>query len=280
MKLIGPCVTALLAASILSPAPAGAVATSLGAGNISHATTAGGWTAHALPMLPGSGFSVSYVAAVGCPHAGLCVAMGLEGKDLRNAIPVIVTDTNGALHVMKSPVPADSTGNPGSIDYMACQADGRCTGIGLYPSPKGTRGWILSGSGNDWTATASPDVPSLDSTGIACPPSGDCVFAGTYFGIVTGHGSSWTQTEPPLPPEATASGTSSPREGLQTGACGVEGICVMVGAASWQTKVGGRGEPVIITGADSSWSAVRALLPPDAQTVPDAGVSLGETSCY
>jgi len=110
---------------------------------------------------------------------------------------------------------------------------------------------------------------------VTCPSATECVAVGSYSDsvgdvqglLVTGQRSSWTATQAPLPGGATRSFAS-----LSDVACPSATICAATG--EYFDSAARQEQGLLLTGHGSSWTAIKAPLPPGA-----TGVTLGDVAC-
>lgn len=110
---------------------------------------------------------------------------------------------------------------------------------------------------------------------IACPSASACVAGGDYEDsaatqqalLLTGSGASWKPAEVKLPAGAAA----SPAAIIDSVACPAATRCV---GAGWYTDSAGHQQALLVTGWGTSWTAVRAPLPPGG-----VGGSLASVAC-
>jgi hypothetical protein len=122
-------------------------------------------------------------------------------------------------------------------------------------------------------ANAGAD-PGVALSRMACASAAMCVVAGSYTDsagtkqglLLTGHGSSWTAVKAPLPPDAG----SSPLPLFSGVACPSVTTCIAVG--DYEDSAGNL-EGLLLTGLGSTWTAVKAPVPPGAPAVPLPDIS-------
>jgi hypothetical protein len=229
---------------------------------------------------------------VACSSTSACVAVGNYTDSSGNQEGLLLDGSGTSWTAAEAPLPAspDVTGNPHvSLGPVMCPAVSSCTVVGTYTdapgSIQGSQSLLLTGSGTSWTAikpplpaNASADSAVFLDSGV-CESTSSCIVTGTYnmdsagYGdplILTGHGSSWTPAEPPLP----AGGESVDNLGPVTCASATE--CLVAGEYMDTT---GHNLGLILTGAGTSWSAIRAPMPPNASQATSSYVQLNTAAC-
>jgi len=176
----------------------------------------------------------------------------------------------GSVSWSATEAPGQAASQPGQLLAADCSAAADCTAAGAA----GTSALLVYRSGSTWKAVTVP-APSTGASqmriaAIACASPGTCLAAGTYRSqgqqqgvLLSGHGGAWTATRAPLPTGAAA----HPHVVLTSVACPAASFCV---AAGYYTAAAGTAEGLIVTGQDTSWTAHRAPLPPDARARPSA----------
>lgn len=130
------------------------------------------------------------LAAVDCPVAGDCVAVGEESVENGYASrPVVEVESDGAWSAELVPMPAGSAS--GQLTSISCPAVGSCVAVGTWsaytPSTAtDSNALIETLSGGTWTgleATAPSGGIHAAAAGalvsVDCPAAGDCVAVGT-----------------------------------------------------------------------------------------------------
>jgi hypothetical protein len=190
---------------------------------------------------------------------------------------------SGTWTATQAPLPPDADTSIGAgLNSVACSSS-TCVAFGSYTDSGGSeQGVLLTGAGSSWTATEPPLPPdaypngglSLDAD--TCVSASECVVVGDYASsgpggllMLTGSGSSWTAAEAPLPANASPdSGT------LASVACASASDCV---AAGDYIDASDARDGLLETGSGSSWTAIEAPLPTDAN--PKARAHIDSVAC-
>jgi hypothetical protein len=177
---------------------------------------------------------------------------------------------------------------------VACPAATSCTAIGDYTDNNGHyQGLIETLASRTWAATTAPEPADVAKAGtvfapsyyaIACPASGSCTALGIYVGFdavargvfETLSKGTWTAADAPLPANANGNPAvfMTGSEGTDTLACPAAGSCTAVGG---YTDANGKGQALIETLINGTWTATEAPLPANAAS--NSGASLGAVAC-
>jgi hypothetical protein len=246
-----------------------------------------GLPAPAAVALPGAAASGSAsVAAVACPSAVRCVAVGRYGFSATG------TGGQGLLLIRHGsswkarPAPAPAGASSVDLLQIACASAATCVAAGTYTDSAGTQQeLLLTGHGTSWTAVEAPlppgaggnPLPSISS--VACPTAATCVVAGSYEDsafheqglLLTGLGPTWTAVTAPVPPDAD----TDPVLQVTGLACPTATACVAVG--SYASAAAGNDAALLLTGFGSTWHTSEVPLPPDAD--PSLGTFLTAVTC-
>ncbi len=237
----------------------------------------GTWTAQAAPMpsdvAPGpSPGPDATLSAVACTSVGACTAVGYYTNTSGTEVALVETLSGTTWTAQPAALPHDVSGFS-NLTWLSCPTAGWCMATGEYESSTGN-GYPLTEtvSAGGLTGAAVPLPGDAQTTsgfgqgfGLSCPTTTFCAIVGWYenlsgdaFGFIgTLSGGSWKVETTPLP-----SGPGTPEFGTSYGvACPTASLCTAVGF--YDT---GSNEPgVINTWNGSSWSALAAPLPSDAQ---------------
>jgi hypothetical protein len=226
------------------------------------------WTAVEAPLPAGaSADDQASLAAVACPSASSCVAVG---RYTAGTGALVLTRAGTSWKAAQAPLPpgASATDPQAALYAVACPSVSACVAIGSYLDSQGhLQGLLLTGWGTKWTAAKAPlpgtSSPGGDVTAVACPSASLCVAAGLYVDssdqiqglLLTGWGTRWAAKKAPLPPDA-----SNPEPSLNSVACPTMTFCVVAG--DYNSTSGPSG--LILTGSGTSWTAAKAPLPAGA----------------
>jgi hypothetical protein len=195
----------------------------------------------------------------------------------------LATPAAGALtSAAATPGPSVASGNA-YLAAVACPSAATCVAAGAYSnsaSVPANQGLLLTRNGASWEAMAAPAPagvgadPGVTPSHMACASAATCVVAGSYIDsagikqgfLLTGHGSFWTAVKAPMPPDAGG----SPLPLFSGVACPSVTTCVAVG--DYQDSAGHL-EGLLLTGLGSTWTAVKAPVPPGAPAVPLPNIS-------
>lgn len=152
------------------------------------------------------------LAAVSCPRARSCTAVGSHGTTQAT----LAESWNGtAWRVRPTPNPAGATAS--ELVAVSCTAPTSCVAVGDSSGAGATSPQTLAEvlSGKAWTITPTPTPPGATSaylTGVACAGSSSCMAVGYYvaggvFMTLAEHwdGTSWTIVPSPNAPGSRAS---------------------------------------------------------------------------
>ncbi len=141
-------------------------------------------------------WGITYVAAVSCPAAAYCWAVGADGNDGDAAI---AATTDGGHTWRLQAVPSGI----GNLDAVSCPTRTDCWAVGeAKPGYQRARLIATSNAGKTWTAQALPaGIENLSS--LSCPSTADCLAAGSTASntasiVATADGGrTWTPQAPP-----------------------------------------------------------------------------------
>jgi hypothetical protein len=237
------------------------------------------------------GAAVTQLTAVACAARASCVAVGFNGYNADDGLPVAVTLSAGRWVEANVPLPPDAgVGGHAYLFNIRCPAPGTCVAVGYYHDRDGdSRALIETLSGGEWAAAQAPlpagAVTAAGSGGetelsdVACPAAGSCVAAGRYR-LASGDtapfaetlsGGTWAPARAPLPAGAPSSGDFIGFSGIS---CWAPGSCLAVG----HYAVGGQGRFLTDTLSGGAWTAAAAPLPVGAPAKQDT-TSLTSVAC-
>ena len=234
------------------------------------------------------------IAAVSCPTATTCVAVGSYREAGGHLRGLLASLSKGTWSAALAPLPAGTSGgdNAGdsSLSVVNCPGRETCVAVGWEAGANGDpHGLLETSSAGTWTPTEAP-VPArvatssaASLTAVSCASTRTCVAVGNYFdpqpsaqGLIetyaAGH---WTATQAPTPPNAA----SLPEVFLQTVNCPAADACVTVGSYD---DTGGNIPQLIETLVHGGWTptevaraAVLALSCPAAGSCVAVGTAYG-----
>jgi hypothetical protein len=224
------------------------------------------------------GASGGILDSVACPSPSTCVGLG-SYSDRSHRFPILVmTGTGSQWHAIAVSLPNHASSVGPDPLAMACPAPSRCVGVGAYfaRSPANTEGLIVTSSGSTWSAMHAPlpsnasTTPSAALNAVACASATVCTATGSYTTtdqyaaglLITRAGTAWHAFE------VTAS--------LKAVACASSSMCIVAGSYI-DGKGADQSEGILLAGTGSSWTAVRAPLPPNAARNP--GAALESVTC-
>ena len=178
------------------------------------------WTLESVDVSAGA--VDTYLAAVSCPEATACTAVGDSSETLLSEF------WNGTRwkHVLTSPLAQTSN----TLAAVSCPTATACTEVGTYlESPSDSQALIDSWNGSAWTMTASTVINS-NLAGVSCTSPGVCMAVGDRIrgsGTIvafaeSGNGAGWNELNIPNPTGATDTELSSV-------ACSSASSCTAVG---------------------------------------------------
>jgi hypothetical protein len=239
-------------------------------------TVAIGGTWQQAMLIPGLGGTSSEALSVACPSVGNCTVVGWY-RDAANRRQAFVEDeVNGTWGEFQDlpDIARLNTGQFAELNSVSCGSPGNCTAAGEFTTPGGTsHAFFAPKVRGNWLAGQPIEVPptTAPSTGrsVSCPPSGDCVLAGTgadasgHFRVYTvqviGAGATRPQ-DLPGSQVLNAGGVALPNSVT----CASAGNCVVVGH---YTDATGRWQPFIGEQKGGTWlnaSTVRGIAGLDA----------------
>jgi hypothetical protein len=140
-------------------------------------------------------------------------------------------------------------------------------------------------SAGKWAATEAPLPANADHTyaqlsSVSCPTTSACTAVGSYTGsggwqglLLTKASSVWSAVRAPLP----AGAAHDPYVNLSAVNCFSASACAAIG---FYYDSSGDGQAVLLTGAGSSWIAVKPPLPSDAASGSGASAGLSAVHCF
>jgi hypothetical protein len=233
------------------------------------------WTGTRAPLPADAAASpAAQLVSVACPSVTSCTAVGSYLDDRGNRQGMLVTLHGTSWTATRSPLPSNASVPGAKLSAVACVSTAKCTAAGSYNGD--SAGMLITGTGSSWNA-AAVQLPSGAATdakasfpGITCSAAG-CVAVGSYLDragssrglIVFGNGSTPSATMAPLPSGAAVD-QASPGARLTSVACVSATSCLAVGR---YTDTAGDGQVLLLSGAGTSWKAVRAPAPGNAESV-------------
>lgn len=249
-------------------------------------TESGGSWSSGTVSLAGLDGSASYasLAAVACPAAGACVAVGSYLDSSSTEQGLILTQSGSTWSAAKVPTSGlDAYTNPAlQLVSLSCAAVGSCVAVGSFDNAHGQVGLILTDTGGSWSARAvSVNLPGVAAEpqsalrAASCPSSGECVAvghlqdsAGNEQGLIeTERAGTWSASEVDA---SRLSAASNPRVDLSTVACPTAGNCSALGTYRDGAPAPGSFRPLTVSSSGHVWQPAGSVsLPGDAQ--PDSG---------
>ncbi len=208
------------------------------------------------------------LAAVSCPAAGQCVAVGQDENPSALTVPLAEVSANGTWSEAAAPPPPAGAVTSG-LNGVWCGSATSCMAVGSSTGSSGAVAPLAeSWDGSHWTATTVPATGGGSLVAVACSGA-TCAAVGTQ-GSGAGatplaalwDGAAWTQVPVPLPAAAT---TGS----LAAVSCPASGDCVAVGSFTTGTGT----FHLIESLAAGAWAVQPAPSPVDADTDTLASVS-------
>jgi hypothetical protein len=234
------------------------------------------WSAYRAPLpADAAARPQAQISSVSCPAAGDCVAAGSYTDAKGNRQGMLLTGWGSSWTALRSPLPASANVPGAALSAISCQAAAACVAVGSFSAQQ--QGMVLTGWGTSWTARQAPlpagaaADPATSFRQITCMPAGGCVAVGSYADsggstnglLLSGQGSSWSALAAALP--AGAAGRQGvPGAQLSSVACASPYRCAAVGQ---YTDMAGDARLLLLTGHATSWTASRAPLPTNNQTV-------------
>jgi uncharacterized repeat protein (TIGR02543 family) len=214
------------------------------------------WTAsNATEITLGSGFSsIGHLYAISCASAATCTAVGYDGHDqplVLTGNPSSWTASNATQITLGS-----GFGSSGYLEAISCASATTCTAVGIDGN---NQPLVLTGNPSSWTASNATEITlgsGFGSNGslraISCTSAATCTAVG-YDGhdqplVLTGNPSSWSASNAT---EITLGSGFSSIGHLYAISCASATTCTAVG-------YDGNGEPLVLTGNPSSWTASNA----------------------
>ncbi len=230
-------------------------------------TSAGGPVQTLAELWDGSSWSVvpsptpdpagDSLAAVSCPDATDCYAVGTDGN---NATTLVEYWDGSSWSVVPTPTPDGSVVD--TLDGVSCPSAANCTAVGLTSGLSGPGQTLVeSWDGTAWSVVPSPSpgggTSSLSS--VSCVDAEDCVAVGSSAGgtetlVEAWDGTSWSVVPSPDPVsfEDELSGVSCPGPGLAG--------CTAVGATETSSDPTAE-QPLIEAFDGTSWSVASTGAP-------------------
>jgi hypothetical protein len=218
-----------------------------------------------------------------CPSVAVCVVVGSYVDSSPAYRGFLLTGSGKSWSAVEAPLPANAEASPDVVmSSVACPSAAVCVAAGTYfPDSSRQRGLLLTGSGKSWSAVEAPLPANASGWGayissVACSSVAACVAAGNYpltqvssqGLLLTGSGKTWSAVEAPLP--ANAAGPDDNEVEISSVACPSAAACVAAGTYNMGTAQFRQG--LLLTGSGTSWSAVEAPLPANAEAGdPEAG---------
>ncbi len=270
-----------------------AVGTDNTSGVVTTATLAGStWAWTPASEVPSDASGTGSLAAVACPSATTCLAVGGDGNNLGIVDQASLTSAGWTWSPATSLIPPSS--GTGTLSAIACPSATTCVAVGTDGSEgvtatatSGAAGWTWSPEVRVDLGQASPGLGGLNA--VACPSTTTCVAVGsdnsdavTTTGTADASGWTWSP-EVIVTPDASGGGE------LTGVACPSAMICVAVGSTiangdvvSQQT--GGTYSAEIatgsVTGATVTWSPVSDVAPdPTGSDALAAVTCVSASSC-
>jgi hypothetical protein len=226
------------------------------------------------PPDPVAGTGSASLAAVSCPAARACVAVGDYQNRLGAYLPLAETRNGRSWSI--SPVPVPGRAVDSYLTGISCPSAASCMAVGYYDTALGTvfpltERW----DGTSWAIVRAPAAPGAVITvlnGVACPSATTCVAVGAYEKTESHpltfaelwNGTSWTRQEIPVPPHSTASA-------LYQVACASATECTAVGPFS-------RGARLTLTLAEA-WNGTTWTVQQTPNPAADPASLLNGVSC-
>jgi hypothetical protein len=241
-----------------------------------------------LPANAGSPDGVAELFSLSCPSKSSCVAVGTYTDSSSDTQGLLVSLSGKKWTPTEANVPVNGFGP--QLTAVTCPSVTSCVAVGEYNTPYNyAEPLILTGSGTSWTATEAP-VPSdfvgiwgAGLSGVTCPSASSCTAVGMYptgstssAGLLeTGSGTSWTDTEAPLP----AGPAINYYAYLRSVACTSGSVCAATG--TYTCNSGCLGDPMLVTGTGTTWTATEVPLPANAygELAGVTAVACSTTTC-
>jgi len=240
--------------------------------------SAGTWTATEAPQPSASSDQGASLSSIECPSPSSCVAVGGYHTSLTIVTGMIETESGGNWTVITAPLPAG--GAAGDLSSVVCPSASSCIAVGEYDqSSMGNVPLIETWSGTTWTPTAVPlpagaaANPETGIASLACESASSCAATGSYVDssgnsdalLLTLSGSTWTSQKAPLPADSSANTEAFPMAvACSASTCAVTGEYV---------DSAGHLQGLIDMLSGTTWKAIEAPLPADANSNPRAGLS-------
>jgi hypothetical protein len=114
------------------------------------------------------------LAAVACPSASVCVAVGSAGSE-GEPRPLTERWTAGSGWTV---VPAPSLRGTATLDAVSCPTTTRCLAVGSDGTEPRTVDVVEFYDGHAWGVSRTPEVSASSLNGISCPTTYSCVAVG------------------------------------------------------------------------------------------------------
>ena len=221
-----------------------------------------------LSSLPHYGGSVG-VAAVSCPSAGNCVAIGnyQDGTGVANAFTA--AEVNGSWrNAAELPFPAADDAALVQVNALSCASAGNCGAGGYYVDSSGdTQAFTaeeVHGTWQDAVEVLSTEFLADENAqvlSIACPSAGNCTIGGAYHDSA-GHqqafvgderNGSWEAAQE-VPGTAALNGKGNAQ--VLSVSCASPGNC---GAGGYFVSAAGNRQAFVVTEEGHSWGSARQV---------------------
>ncbi|HEY6426263.1 MAG TPA: hypothetical protein VIX84_03440 [Acidimicrobiales bacterium] len=223
-----------------------------------------------------------------CPADGSCVVVGgYDNMSGPRTNGLIETWVGGVWTDTEAPTPPDALLPANAETWLksvSCPAPGDCTAVGSYAAGIGHRtGLIETLSGGQWTAQPAPQVSDANTNqfvrlaGVSCSSPGNCVADGEYntnaggggIELLTESGGVWTPSVAPLPSDATTGSSQVAQvnpfiDGSGQALACAGSQCLIPGYYASSNGLA----PLLVHGSGTTWTALTAQLPSNAQTTP------------
>jgi hypothetical protein len=198
------------------------------------------WAVQATPGPSGS--LATDLAAVACPSASSCIAVGQETNSASISVPVAEHWNGSSWAALTVPDPSSGTDPGASLAGVSCSSVTSCTAVGNTTVGNGTHLSLAEHwNGKTWAVQATPPAPS-DATSpqldaVSCPSASSCTAVGEFTGpgylvLLADHwnGKTWTVQNAPNPNGANPNKESL--SDLVSVSCSSAASCTAVGRAN------------------------------------------------
>jgi hypothetical protein len=195
------------------------------------ARAAASGTAWSIEDTPGVMVANGGLAAVACPGAGRCVAVGSSATSAGTS--ALAQSWNGSTWSTQH-VPMPAGGTHSALAAVSCSSAGACTAVGSYTNNLGNQATLAERwNGTAWSVQPTPVPPTATRsllTGVSCGSATSCVAVGGYEAgpnvkdrlVYSWNGTRWALMEANTPPGAVYSF-------LAGVSCTAPAACVAVG---------------------------------------------------